>query len=149
GRRVPAIPGTLLTAADVRQLQIAVFVRRIDLNIRVPRANFPTNPPQPITLRDVLLNRNLQQPTDFCLPVCAYPSTAGPLAYLPTNNGTIANSTPRYSLPVLLDQNTGVTPVFDPDHPTWLEFTGMPSTDNRWKLISLVGQKLLDNLGNV
>ncbi len=137
GRRVQTAPG------EPRQLQVAIFVRPLDLNIRIPRGVHQTRPPTPITLRDVVLNRGLAATSDARVPVCSYPKSAGTQQFLPTNAGVLGSGVPSYSEPVFVDAQ------FDPAQPDRIQFPALGFNDNAWKLLSTTGQKLLDNLGNV
>ncbi len=137
---------------EPEQIQIAIFVRQIDQNIRIPSAthNSPPANGTPITLRDVLLDRlnNSPQSPDRRLPVVSHPASAGPaLQYLPTNAGERPGVSPpnnlNYAEPIFIDAQ------YDPNDPARIEFPNITRNDNAWKLVSQSGQKILDNLGNV
>lgn len=152
GRRVYTQPG------EPEKLQICLFVRRVDINIRLPRGNYPnSSPARPITLYDTLTERPAPiggggqlASQDYRVPVCANPpfptfnSGAGSgLAYLPTGTGIRPNGAMFYSGPIFLNA------TFDPAVPNRIELPGINTSDNRYRLIAQVGQKIVDNLGNV
>jgi Tfp pilus assembly protein PilV len=150
-RRLPTPAGTALDP-EVRKLQVAVFVRRIDLNIRIPRGPIPsTRPPQSFSLLDVLRQASYLPGGSqyYAVPVCAYGPNAGAQKYRPTNTGVIPGGVPNYSEPIGLTGTSFVAATFDPAERDIIEFTNLSVTDNIWVLISQPGQKLLDNLGNV
>jgi prepilin-type N-terminal cleavage/methylation domain-containing protein len=150
GRRLPT------RAGDPRQMQVAIFVRQLDLNVRVPRGNHSGGPASgtPITLRDVVLDTLNDSPNSpsAAVPVCSQSASATTsVRYLPTNTGTLPGGGVNYSEVI-----TTVYVDFDKNEPGRLElFTDpdgsapLPRDDNRWKLVSQSGQKVLDNLGNV
>jgi hypothetical protein len=164
--RNPPFGGTVNVQDDVKailqsrtQVQVAIFVRRIDLNIRVQNATYPgSNPQRPITLYDVLTQRTglptSPLPYPYRVPVAVNsPATSGPndlvgtgRMYLPTNNGISGSgqslSDLFYSGPIML------TPTYDPAKPARLSFS-ISATDSRFRLVSQPGQKIVDNLGNV
>lgn len=151
GRRLPTPAGTTQDP-EVRKLQIAVFVRRIDLNIRIPRGTISgSNPPQSYSLLDVLRQASYlpNGSQSFAVPVCAYASNAGAQSYRPTNMGTIPGGSPNYSPPIGVTGTSFVAVSFAPTARDRIVLTNLSTTDNRWDLISQPGQKLLDNLGNV
>jgi prepilin-type N-terminal cleavage/methylation domain-containing protein len=154
GRRLPT------EAGEPEKLQLAIFVRRIDLNIRVARGIYPgSNPPRSITLYDVLTQRtNIGTPQyPYRVPVGAYPpvpTTPNPgqgagSSYLPTNMGIVppgsSSADLNYSVPIVLRAE------YDPAEPDRIEFPTIssPATSTLFKLISQPGQKLVDNLGNI
>ncbi len=124
------------------QIQVAIFVRRIDLNIRVPRPTSTTVQPQ--TLRDVLLGTNGVSATDRCVPV-AVTSSSDPT---PTNRGNSGPGTRYYGNFLTLDA------YFDVNRRDRIELSsGSFSTpQNAETLLALAGQpdqKLVDNFGNI
>ena len=117
---------------EPQKLQIAIFVRRIDLNIRVPRGTHGS-PAQPITLLDVLEGATyLPSSADRRVPVGV--NAAG----IPQNNGTGV-----YARPVMVDAD------FNANARDIIEFPSLTTADDEWALLSRPGQKLVDNLGNV
>lgn len=141
-RRVP------VAAGEPGKIQVAVFVRRIDLNIRVPRAVPPAN----FTLADILTDWTNARGTtdqDRCFPVAMdkVTSTSGGRTGsvgLPTNRGNVTPGTRYYAEPVYLSA------TFNSNSPDRLILTDLTDpTDNRWRLASQPGQKLVDNLGNI
>lgn len=140
-RRVPS--GSV---GNPDKVQVALFVRRIDLSIRVPRGK---------RLIDVLTDwqGNSTSDAERCFPVASdrVTNTSGSGARtsscgLPTNRGNASPGTRYYSEPVFL------AATFDPAYRDEIRLTGLsaqPNTDPRWVLASQAGQKLVDNLGNV
>jgi type II secretory pathway component PulJ len=122
-------------------VQVALFVRRIDLNIRVPRVTTGTQP----TLRDVLLGLNLPNPTnDRCVPV----AVVSPTDPTPTNRGTAGTGTLTYAYFLKLNAR------FSAARRDRIElFQGALSTTGNAELLltlaSQPNQKLVDNFGNV
>ncbi len=109
---------------DAGYVQVAVFVRRVDPNIRVPGN---------LTLARVLTDP-LVAPGQRRAAV-----GADPQGY-PTFNGLNGSGQRRYAMP-------RVTSVeFDPTKRDRLEITG---TAEDLAVVAQVGQKLVDNLGNV
>lgn len=134
-RRVPT------GASEPRQVQVALFVRRLDLNIRVPQIS-PTR--QPIALLDVLLGTNGITDVDRCVPV-AVVSTANPA---PTNRGNNAPGDRTYANFLTLDA------AFNSTRRDHIElFVGSHSSsggaETLLTLASQLDQKLVDNFGNV
>jgi hypothetical protein len=128
---------------DPRQVQVAVFVRRVDPNIRIPRSMVNAGVPATITLLDVLTNRrgNLSG-NDVCVPV-AVESEANPV---PTNRGNNGPGNCTYGNIQSLDA------TFDPLLPDRIEFTNSTFGNTFQTLVDLASrpnQKLVDNLGNV
>lgn len=148
------------------RLQIAIFVRRIDLGIRIPSAPFSGGGAgqRSITLYDVLTMRaglNGSFPYAYRVPLgVTPPAMAGnalgggsdPLgngrAYLPTNTGIAPPgagvSDLSYSGPLMLATSYDTSAA--PDRFT---FAAGFNNDNRFRLISQPGQKIVDNLGNI
>jgi hypothetical protein len=119
-------------------IQIVVFVRRIDQNIRMPRV-------VGATLRDVLLAAsrsaqglltNIVNVTDERLPVAV--DTTG----LPTNNGV-----GDYSLPILVRANFDPTVVAR--NRIRMDTSDPVLTTQVESLAKQPGQRIIDNLGNV
>ncbi|HYE03752.1 MAG TPA: hypothetical protein VD963_11030 [Phycisphaerales bacterium] len=117
-------------------LRVAVFVRRLDPRIRVPRG---------FTLGQVLTDGPGLPAADERLPVGV--SAAG----LPTGDGT-----GTYAAPVTMDVAFHFDPA-DDEHKfrdRLVAATPPPTTPSdpmriRWQLLAQVGQRLVDNLGNV
>lgn len=109
------------------QLQLAVFVRRIDPNIRVPDGQ---------RLAQVLYTGAWDRaPAAF--PVAVEPS--GPRAGLPSNNGKGQYAVPRSLNVTVADVANGQT--------TTKVISLTDGTVNERRLAAQVGQKLVDNLG--
>lgn len=109
---------------DVGFVQLAVFVRRIDPNIRIPGN---------VTLLRIL--------TDPVLPdaLRRVPVGVDTLGY-PTFNGLDGTGKRRYGMPITLQA------TFDEDEREKIEFTGGA---DEITLASQIGQRLVDNLGNI
>jgi hypothetical protein len=106
----------------VQQLQVVVFVRRLDQNIRVPAGS---------TLFDVV--------TGNAGANSRFPVAVDAASGLPTNNGM-----GKYAEPVLVAASVGlISPGNVRDR---LVIRG---TANEIDLASVTGQKLVDNFGNV
>lgn len=138
GRRVQA------SASAPPQVQVAVFVRRIDLNIRVPQGNSSAG--QPFSLRDVLTGSNGLSTVDRRVPVAVDSNEQ------PTNTGTDPTNTLRYGNFLTLDAWFDADPDKKRDR---IELSAGPLTssgptsDVLFALASQPGQKLVDNFGNV
>jgi type II secretory pathway pseudopilin PulG len=128
---------------DPRQVQVAIFVRRIDPNIRIPRTMLRPGIPATVTLLDVLTNRrNNLTGNDVCIPV-AVESEANPVPTYRGNNGP-GNR--------IYGNVQSLNATFDPLFPDRIEFTGSTFGTNFQTLVDLASrpnQKLVDNLGNV
>lgn len=143
GRRIEVDPASVLgnpqAARNPEQLQIAIFVRRIDPNIPVPRIADTANPgaAQSLTLLDVLVpNRRSHPPVNACVPV-AVEDANNPT---PTYRGS-SNSGLYYGNIQALDA------TFDPAARDRIEF--LTGSATQIDLASRPGQKLVDNLGNI
>lgn len=145
-RRVP------VAAGEAPRLQVALFVRRIDLNIRLPRGLRAGG--RTVTLLDVLTDWTNVITTDQerCVPVAMdSPTSTSSQARtnscgVPTNRGT-ADGTRYYASPIYVAAEYDIT---QPDRLYFPNLTGgTNSSDRRWQLISQVGQKIVDNLGNI
>lgn len=132
GRRIdgmnpPTVSGDPTTAID-DHLQLVVFVRRLDSNIRVPRGK---------SLSDVLTMSSTDK--DHRLPVAVDPTTK-----LPTLNGMGV-----YAEPIVLgspsSSDAGMS--WDPVRRDRIKLPGADAT--QFKLASQPGQKLVDTFGNV
>jgi prepilin-type N-terminal cleavage/methylation domain-containing protein len=122
-RRLPGeAAATPWPSPEMQQLQVAVFVRRLDQNIRVPAGS---------TLFDVVTaNAGINS---------RFPVAVDPSSGLPTNNGLGA-----YAQPIVTRASIGfISPGNVRDR---LVISG---TQNEIDLASATGQKLVDNLGNV
>jgi len=141
-------PGVLARSAGT--IEVALFVRRIDLSIRVRRATVG-NPARPLTLWDVVSGWTGGVRTasnDRCVPVAMdRPTTTSSnrtsVVGLPTNRGNLTPGVRYYAEPIYL----GAT--FDPQYPDQIRLNLPNTNDNRWRLASQPGQKLVDNLGNI
>jgi prepilin-type N-terminal cleavage/methylation domain-containing protein len=126
---------------EPRQVQVALFVRRLDLNIRVPSIAATR---QPVTLLDVLLGTNGVSNSDRCVPVAVI-SSANPT---PTNRGNNGAGNRTYGNFLTLDA------AFDANRRDHIELFSGPhsssvTTDTLLALASQPNQKLVDNFGNV
>lgn len=108
-------------------IQVAIFVRRVDINIRVPKVT-ATNLTQP-TLLDVLLGTNGISQNNRRVAVAVDQNG------LPTNNGV-----GDYGQPIMLSA------TFGDKTRDRITVTG---TTVQKQLASQVGQKLIDNIGNI
>jgi prepilin-type N-terminal cleavage/methylation domain-containing protein len=126
--------GTVADPLGMRQCQLVIFVRRIDLGIRVPRG---------FTLRDVLTGTNGVSSAQRRAPVAV--NAAGQ----PTQTGEDGKGTANYSLPVAMNV------AFTSSRRDRLELTGLDNPPASYVFDDLkpfamrTGQKLVDNLGNV
>lgn len=105
------------------QVQVAMFLRRIDQNIKVTRG----------TLREVLTGSLSNPPSPLPLPVAVTANT--PIACRPTLNGL-----GRYAMPIRLNARYDAT---------LRDRLIVEGSDLERRLASQFGQRLVDNLGNV
>lgn len=119
GRRV--VSGTWAS----QSVQLAIFVRRIDTGIQVPRGK---------TLSDMLLRRRLQPGDKRFWPVASQPDAAAYGAGAPTLNGVGDYST-IYTVDFIFSGESRIT-IQD-------------TTPALRRAIRQIGQKLIDNRGNV
>jgi hypothetical protein len=123
-------------------LQVAMFARRIDQNIRV-------KPKQ--LLKNVLTDWTNAAGTtdnDRCVPVAmdddtTYSNGLTDSCGLPTLRGNAGAGVRDYAEPIFAEA------TFNPAKPDQLELNFSGSDRNRWRLASQPGQKLIDNLGNI
>jgi Tfp pilus assembly protein PilV len=140
--------GTIVVGGNITNgvpeaVQVALFVRRIDLGIRIPR---PATGPQP-TLRDVLTGP--PEPAgvtnaDRCVPVAVVDSTNP----TPTNRGCNGPGARTYAGFLTLDA------TFNGTRRNRIELShgGLSTQGNQELLMTLASQpnqKLVDNFGNV
>ncbi|MBL9031865.1 MAG: hypothetical protein JNM80_09170 [Phycisphaerae bacterium] len=118
------------------QVQVAIFVRRIDLNIKSPRR--PAAARQPTTLYDLLTGAPGVPASDRRLPVAV--DTAG----RPTGNGL-----GEYSTPEVLDVQLKIGANNKVERSRLILDSASPGATVLIPLASQIGQKLVDNLGNV
>ncbi len=121
------------------KMQIALFVRRIDPNIRVPTGNVTPNPappalPRPWGVYEVVTGHPGLAASALRVPVAVDPNTG-----LPTLNGV-----GDYAGLLVLD----VRP-HDPSKPDRLRMEPSGATQSELDLARQIGQKWVDNLGNV
>lgn len=120
-----------------RQIQVALFVRRIDLNIRVPRQTAPGQ--YQWTLYDVLTGTVPQGQAALPAGSQRLPVAIDGTSGLPTGTGQ-----GEYAAPLVLDV------VFDPQYRDRLILPNAGNgSPNERMLARQVGQKWVDNLGNV
>ncbi len=123
-RRVPVAPN------EAMKIQFALFVRRIDPGIRVAPG---------FSLYDVLTNNPLNTPPFAALRSPVAVSSQG----VPTNTGMDENANRNYALPFTF----GV--IYNPAKPDRLLLNTSTGTATQRTLARQVGQKWVDNLGNV
>ncbi len=140
GRRV------LVASGQPMKLQLAIFLRRIDMNVAIPITSNPND--YQFTLYDVLtgtlpLNHVPAAPATFPVAARRLPVAIDANTGMPTHNGVItpngAYSAPRVATVKFADPPRKADRLI-------LDGTNPPGT---FELISLPGQKLVDNLGNV
>lgn len=122
------------------RLQLAVFVRRIDPQIRTA-TNASANPRRAYTLREAFLDPNISS-GDERLPVGE--DTNG----LPTLDGTDGNNGVRYSAVRSVEAEFNVPSATVNARRDLIE---IPTSvlDDEWNLISQLGQRVVDNMGNI
>ncbi len=134
-RRVKVDHSSALPAAaqfrNPEQLQVAIFVRRIDANIALPRTS-PAGIPIATKLFDILTSN-----PNTCVPV----AVESPSSPIPTNRGTNAAGTLVYGAVQKVDA------TFDPADREFITLSSGNST--LIDLAARAGQKLVDNFGNV
>lgn len=108
-----------------QSVQLAIFVRRIDSGIQVPRGK---------TLSDLFLRRRLAPGDKRIWPVAARPADAGTLAGLPTYNG-------------IGDYSNILTADFEFSGPS--RITIQQTSEVLRRSLRQVGQKLVDSRGNI
>ncbi|MFN0133094.1 MAG: prepilin-type N-terminal cleavage/methylation domain-containing protein [Phycisphaerales bacterium] len=119
------------------EVQVALFVRRIDLNIKSPKR--PISARQPTTLYDLLTGAPGVPAVDRRLPVAVDPVTKRP-----TGNGI-----GDYSTPEVLNVRLSKTGLNQINRSRLILDSRSPGATNLLPLASQIGQKLVDNLGNV
>lgn len=147
-----ADPGA--TLGDPRRLQVVVFTRRVDPQIRLDTQLFQTNRGYP--LRRSFLDHGLQQ-RQRRLPVGEATAT-GNGSGLPTYDGTDGNRDVRYSsIREVGSAASGIVVVFDGDpqqnpRRDLIEVRGIGGGQARqenWALLRQLGQRVVDNMGNI
>lgn len=126
------VPRRTRLAGGSTGLELAVFIRRIDPRIRVPRGK---------TLSDVLTGGNGVGIVDARLPL-----GVDPVSQRPTGTGAPVNGTGFYSIPLTLPVlvNSGALDEIV------LDASAGASGQDLWKqAVASPGQILVDNLGNV
>lgn len=140
GRRAEKSP-----SESAEKLQLAIFLRRLDLNIR-PKAGY--------SLLQTLTNKYLGtlQPlaqADMRRPVGMYPkNVASPVGGTPTLNGT-GQYARVVSLGVEFSEKKRDVLVLKGTSPGGSNQPSQPPPQNAIKLAQQIGQKLVDNFGNV
>lgn len=121
------IPRRTRVGADSTGLELAVFVRRIDPRIRVPRGK---------TLSDVLTPGRVSS-SEFRFPVATDPATG-----LPSGDGVGVYSVPM-TLPVVVQSSGSLDEIV-------LGSSANGGQQDLWRrVVATPGQILVDNLGNV
>jgi prepilin-type N-terminal cleavage/methylation domain-containing protein len=130
--------GGVQAPAARHDLQIAIFVRRID-SVRIPKIDNLQG--EPATLSDILTG-NLQTGD---LPIARLPVAVSTADGLPTNTGMGV-----YSTPVFMTAELVPNMPRDRLQLSDAESTGALLNDaNAFRLASQPGQQLVDNLGNI
>ncbi|RMH11654.1 MAG: prepilin-type N-terminal cleavage/methylation domain-containing protein [Planctomycetota bacterium] len=125
------VPRRVRIGSDTTGLELAVFIRRIDPGIRVPRGN---------TLSDVLTGHRVAA-SEVRLPV-----GMDPLTQLPTGNGAdIVPGGTAYSVPLTLPVvvRSGALNIIE------LDSSNQTERDVWSRSVAAPGQILVDNLGHV
>jgi hypothetical protein len=117
-------------------IQLAIFVRRIDLSIRVPRK-------PGVTLYDVLAGTSAVSSNDVRFPVAFNPVTSTVMQNAGPNT---VPARAQYSQPLTLNIDPS-DDLQERDHLAIDLSTG--ASQALFKLASQPGQKLVDNLGNI
>jgi len=126
------VPRRARLSGDSSDIEIAVFIRRIDPRIRVPRGK---------TLSDVLTGNNGVGVSQARLPLGADPANL-----LPTGDGAAVDGTGTYSMPLTMPVIVRST---EPDQIV-LDASANATMRDLWKqAIASPGQIIIDNLGNV
>lgn len=134
-------PGDRFRIDNPAEMQVAIFVRRIDLNIRVPQGR---------TLFQVLTDTTLPA-NERRVPVGV--ASTGTTQGMPTRDGTngtaAAPTIGAYAAPLVLDANAVIDPITGLRNRMELSGNaGLPGSNGR-VLAAQVGQPLVDNLGNI
>jgi len=127
-------------AEQASTLQVAVFLRRVDPSIRTS-----TIGTEKIKLRRSFLDANLSV-NDRRLPI-GEEVGGGTLGGAPTLNGTDGNGGLRYSL---VRQVRAEFNIPNANSNTRRDLIETPTiADDNWAFISQIGQRVVDNLGNI